>query len=47
VFCVTVEADGQILDLLERMRWLREADAHDVSKVAEAIRACLLLSAKV
>jgi hypothetical protein len=45
--CVIVQIDGAILDYLQRTRWLNAHDAHDVSKIAQAIKACLELSAKV
>jgi hypothetical protein len=44
---VTIEIDGSILNFLEQLRWLREADAHDVSAIAAAIEGLLALSAKV
>jgi hypothetical protein len=47
VRCVSLEVNGQILDFLARARWLHEGDAHDASKIAEAIRQCLQLSAKL
>src|ERR1700747_1312414 len=47
VRCVSLEVNGQIIDFLARARWLHEGDAHDASKIAEAIRQCLQLSAKL
>jgi hypothetical protein len=48
VFCASpVEVDGQILDFLERMRWLKEGDACDTKKIAEAITGLLSQSAKI
>jgi hypothetical protein len=43
----SVEVDGPILNFLEKARWLSARDAHDASKVAAAIKACLELSAKI
>jgi hypothetical protein len=47
VFCTTVEVDGQILDFLERMQWLKAGDACDTKKVAQAITGLLSWSAKI
>jgi len=46
-FCVSVEVDAAVLDLLERLRWLDARDSHDAKTVAEAIRCLLELSAKI
>jgi O-methyltransferase involved in polyketide biosynthesis len=45
--CVTVTIDGEVLNFLERSRWLSERDAHDPQKVGEAIAGLLELSAKI
>jgi hypothetical protein len=42
---VAVEIDAPVLDLLIRLRWLTESDAHDRGRVGEAIARMLRDSA--
>jgi hypothetical protein len=46
-FCITLELDGQILNFLERMQWLKETDACDTRKIAQAIALLLSDSARI
>ena len=47
VICANIEVSEPILDFLVQARWLRGADAHDASKIGEAIKASLEMSAKI
>ena len=45
--CTTVEYDGEVLDLLVRLGWLREQDASSPKAVGRAVTALLRQSARV
>jgi hypothetical protein len=47
VTCANVEVSELVIDFFERARWLRGADVHDASKIGEAIKGLLELSAKI